>query len=120
MEDTPWTRLQMRAVGLVFSLFVIMVVSGTLSWHKKSVILENFAENIQIALWFVFVATWVVGVMSFILWRFAAFRIFIRKRFDDEKLDNPAWERRMSVLFCSLLASIVALALVLAAVGYHS
>jgi hypothetical protein len=120
MEDTPWTRLQMRAVGLVFSLFVIMVVSGILSWHKKSGILESFAENIQIALWFVFVATWVVGVMSFILWRFAAFRIFIRKRFDDEKLDNPAWERRMSVFFCSLLASIVALALILAAGGYHS
>ena len=119
MEDTPWTRLQMRAVGLVFSLFVLMAVSGILSWHKNSGILKSFADNIQIALWFVFVVTWVVGIMSFILWRFSAVRILIRNRFDDEKLANPAWERRMSILFCSLLVSIVALALVFAAGGYH-
>jgi hypothetical protein len=119
MDDTPWTRLQMRAVGLVFCLMVIMVVSGILSGHANSVVLEGFHENILIALWLAFVVTWVFGMITFILWRFMAFRIFIRTHFDNEKLGDPTWERRMSILFCTLLASIVAIALVLAAGGYH-
>ena len=119
MEDTPWTRLQMRTVGLVFCLMVLMAVSGILRGHTNSVILKGFHENVLIALWLAFVATWVFGVISFILWRFMAFRIFIRTHFDSERLENPAWERRMTVLFCSLLASIVAIAFVLAAGGYH-
>jgi hypothetical protein len=119
MEDTPWTRLQMRAVGLVFCLAVIMVVSGILSGNRKSAVLQGFHENILIALWLAFIATWIVGIVSFILWRIMAFRIFIRTHFDSERLGDTAWERRMSVLFCSVLASIVAIAIVLAVGGYH-
>lgn len=119
MDDTPWTRLQMRVVGLVFCLAVIMMVSGILTGHTNSVVLQGFHENILIALWLAFIATWIFGTVSFVLWRFLAFRVFIRTHFDSEKLGDMAWERRMSVLFCSLLASIVAIAFILAIGGYH-
>lgn len=119
MQDTPWMRLQMRGLGLVFSLFVLMVVSGILGGSTKSTLLGGFHTNILIALWVVFGACWVTGIISWILWRFVAFRIFIRRRFDSEKLENPAWERRMTILFCSLLASIVVVAYFLAVEGYR-
>ncbi len=96
-----------------------MVVSGSLSGQTNSGVLEGFHENILIALWLAFVATWAFGIISFILWRFTAFRTFIRTHFDDQKLGDPTWERRMSVLFCSLLASIIAIAFALAAEGFH-
>src|SRR5271169_6838735 len=75
MDDTPWTRLQMRGVGLIFCLVVIMGVSGFLKERTNSGVLQGFHENIVIALWVAFVATWVFGIISFTLWRFAPFRI---------------------------------------------
>jgi hypothetical protein len=89
MEDTPWMRLQLRAVGLVFCLFILMVVSGILGGNTKSDLLEGFHKNLLIALWLAFVAGWVVGIVSWILWRFMAFRSFICTHFESRKLENP-------------------------------
>lgn len=119
MEDTPWMRLQLRAVGLVFCLFILMVVSGILGRDTKTSLLAGFHKNLLIALWLAFVATWVVGIASWILWRFMAFRSFIGAHFESEKLENPLWEHRMTILFCALLASIVTIAYVHAVGGYH-
>jgi hypothetical protein len=44
-----------------------------------------------------------------------AFRIFLRTHFDSKKLESPAWEKQMTILFCSLFVSIVLIAYVLAA-----
>lgn len=41
MKDTPWTRIQMRTVGLVFCLFVLMMLSGILSGVLKSDFLKR-------------------------------------------------------------------------------
>jgi hypothetical protein len=119
MEDTPWERLQLRTVGLVFSLLILMMVSGIRGDGTKADVLEGFHQNVLIALWLAFVAAVVGGIISSVLWRFMAFRLFIRSHFDGEKLESPAWERRMTILFCSLLASIVAIAFGLAVRGYH-
>jgi hypothetical protein len=119
MADTPWNRLQMRAVGLVFTLFALMVLSGILRSSSKSDLLEGFHNNILISLWLAFLSVWVGGILSWILWRFSAFRILVRKHYDTEKLEDPAWERRMTRTFFSLLLLIVVIALVLAAKGYH-
>jgi hypothetical protein len=115
MEDTPWVRLQLRAVGLVVCLFVLMVFSGALGGNTKSGLTEGFHKNLLIALWLVFIAVWVAGITSLILWRIMAFRIFLRTHFDSEKLESPAWEKQMTILFCSLFVSIVLIAYVLAA-----
>lgn len=120
MEDTPWMRLQMRAVGLVVALFVLMVLSGIAGGSTKSRILESFHENVLMALSMVFSAFWITGAVSWILWRFIRFRTFIRSHFDSEKLQSVAWERRMTILFCSLFTSIVAIAYLVAVGGHHS
>ena len=119
MQDTPWMRLQMRAVGLVFCLFILVVVSGIAGGNTRTDVLAGFHKNLLAALWLAFIVGWVVGVVSWILWRFRAFRSFIRTHFESEKLENPAWEHRMTIVFCSLLTSIVAIAYVLAVGGYH-
>ena len=119
MEDTPWERLQLRTVGLVFCLVILMMVSGILGDGTKADVLEGFHQNVLIVLWLAFVAGVVSGIVSLVLWRFMAFRLFIRSHFKSEKLESPAWERRMTILFCSLLALIVAIDYELAARGYH-
>jgi uncharacterized membrane protein len=117
MEDTPWTRIQLRAVGLIFSLFVILVVSGVLSGSSN--LLDGFSSNINVALFLAFFAAFITGILSWILWRFSSFRIFVRKHYSSEKLEDPAWERRLTVTFCGLLLGIVSIALILAVLGYH-
>jgi hypothetical protein len=119
MEDTPWNRLQMRVVGLVFSLFMLVVLTGIGKGASKSVLLESFHNNVLIALWITFLIAWVGGILSLILWRFAAIRTFVRNLYSADKLEDPSWERRMTTTFCSLLSFIVILALFLAAKGYH-
>jgi hypothetical protein len=119
MEDTPWNRAQMRAVGLVFSLFMLVVLTGIGKGASKSALLEGFHNNILVALWITFLIAWVGGILSWILWRFPAIRTFVRNLYSADKLEDPAWERRMTTTFCSLLSFIVVVALFLAAMGYH-
>ena len=58
MQDTPWTRMQMRVVGLVFFLFVLMVFLGIFSSASKSGFLKGFSDNILVALWLAFISAW--------------------------------------------------------------
>jgi hypothetical protein len=100
-------------------LFILMVLSGSSSGVSKSDFLAGFSDNILVALWLAFISVWVGGILSWIVWRFAAIRIFVRQRYSSEKLEDPAWERRVTVTFCALLLLIVASALFLAPEGYH-
>lgn len=119
MKDTPWTRIQLRAVGLVFCLFALMVLSGSLSHDSQSIVFRGFSDNILVALWLAFACVWVCGILSWIAWRFIAVRIWVRHQFPPEELESPAWERRMSIAFSALLLLIVASALLMTAGGVH-
>jgi hypothetical protein len=59
--DTPWNRVQMRGVGLMLCLFVLMVISGSV----KS--LEGFHRNILLVLW---TSPIVIPIFLWILWRY--------------------------------------------------
>jgi hypothetical protein len=119
MEDSPWNRVQMRILGLCVSLFTLMVITGFLSRASTSALLENFHQNVLMGLWVIFLTAWVGGLLSWILWRIPSIRNSVRWRFTTDKLEAPAWERRMTRIFCSLLLVVVGIALVLAAMGYH-
>ena len=56
VRDTPWNRLQMRTVGLIVCLFILLVSSGLLTGISKSEVLEGFHNNVLIALWASFFA----------------------------------------------------------------
>jgi hypothetical protein len=119
MEDTPWTRIQLRAVGLVFCLFVLMVFSGSMSHDSQSNVFKGFADNMLAALWLAFACVWVGGILLWIAWRFIAVRIWVRKHLSSEELESAAWERRMTIAFSALLLLIVASALLMAAAGLY-
>lgn len=119
MKDTPWTRIQLRAVGLVFCLFALMVLSGSMSHDSQSKVFRGFSDNILVALWLAFACVWVCGILSWIAWRFTGVRIWVRQHFSSEELESPAWERRMTITFSALLFLIVASALLMAAAGLH-
>jgi hypothetical protein len=119
MKDTPWMRIQLRWVGLVFCLFALMALSGSLSHDSQSKVVRGFSDNILVALWLAFASAWVCGILSWIAWRFIAVQIWVRQRFPSEELESPAWERRMTITFSALLLLIVSSALVMAAAGLH-
>jgi hypothetical protein len=119
MPDTPWNRLQMRIVGLVVCLFLIEAITGWSGASVKSQLLEGFSDNVLVALWATFIAGVAIGVISWISWRFSAFRSFIRSHYPSDRLQNRAWERSMALIFCSVLLFVVGTSLILAAEGHH-
>jgi CBS domain containing-hemolysin-like protein len=119
MKDTPWTRLQMRVVGLIVCLFLLLMLSGILGGVSRSRLLDGFSDNILVALWVAFTVAWVGGILSWVLWRFPAFRSFIGQRFSIDKIKSAKWEHTVTISFCALLFAIVAAAVFLAAAGYH-
>jgi len=119
MADTPWNRLQMRMVGLVACLFLIMAITGWSGRAVKSQLLESFSSNVLVALWITFIAVVAIGIVSGVLWRFTAFRSFIRCHYPSDKLRNRIWERRMALTFCSILLLLVGTSLILTVAGYH-
>ena len=112
MPDSPWNRVQMRGIGLFLCLFVLLIFSGG---GPESGLLEKFHRNILVALYVFFFA---LPILMWILWRFSV-RSFVRRSYINGTLNDLAWERRMTLIFCSLLSLIVAIALALAAKGHH-
>jgi hypothetical protein len=115
MRDTPWNRLQMRTLGLILCLFILLVVTGGWTGVPKRETVEGFHNNILVALWSSLLAA---PIISWMLWRFSV-DFLVRRGHIDPTMEDPSWERGMTVTFCSLLLFIVLIALFLAARGHH-
>jgi len=115
MRDMPWIRLQMRTVGLVFCLFALLILTSGWAGVPKRETLDGFHNNILVALW---ASLFAAPVISWILWRFSV-DFLVRRGHIDPTMEDPSWERGMTVTFCSLLLFIVLIALFLAARGHH-
>jgi hypothetical protein len=120
LPDSAWNRIQMRWLGVITCLFVVMVLTGISTEVLKSEFAESFYSNIVAILLLGFFASWIVGILSWILWRFSAFRGFARARYLDVEIGDQAWERRMTVFFCLLLLFMIMGALFLAGLGVHA
>ncbi len=116
LPDTPWNRVQIRGLGLVFSLILLMMLSGVSSGALKSQLVQGFADNMLLALW---ISVFTLPILMWFLWRFSV-RSFMRRCYINGTFDDPAWERRMTITFCSILLLIIALAWLLAAKGIHA
>jgi hypothetical protein len=119
MADTPWNRLKMRLVGLIVCLFLITAITGWSGASGNSRLLEGFSSNVLVALWATFIAAIAIGIVSAILWRFSAFRFFIRSHYPSDRLQNHAWERSMALIFSSVLLLVVGISFMLATEGHH-
>jgi hypothetical protein len=108
--DNPGNRVQMRGVGLFFSLFTLMVISGSL---KK---FEGFHQNILVALW---VSPLLIPIFLWILWRYSSLQRVIRRHLTGEEIEDSAWELRMTLTFSGLLLLVVVIAFLLGYMGYH-
>jgi hypothetical protein len=108
--DIPQNRVQMRGVGLFFCLFTLMMISGSL---KKP---EGFHQNILIALW---VSPLLIPILLWILWRYSPLQQVIRRHLTGERVEDPAWELRMTFTFSGLLLLVVVIAFLLSSMGYH-
>lgn len=119
MPDTAWNRIQLRELGLSVCLFLLMILSGISRHLANSEFADGLQNNLLVALWITFVALVAQSLISWILWQFSAFRTFVSGHFSSERLKCTAWERKMALTFCSILFGIVAIAIILAAMGCH-
>src|SRR5437016_10136985 len=86
LPDTPWNRVQMRGIGLVFCLFVLLVLSGgapeskwTEGFHAITLVLRGARVfTVPIPFWF--------------LWHFF-FRSFFVKAYIKGNSRAQAWRR---------------------------
>jgi hypothetical protein len=114
-RDTSWNRVQMRGVGLVFCLMLLMMFSGILRGAHNSALVGGFHNNILLALWVSLLAG---PIICWTLWRFSV-DFLVRRGHIDPTMEDPAWERGMALTFCSLLSFIILIALFLAARGHY-
>jgi hypothetical protein len=102
--NTIWNRVQMRAVGLYFCLFVLLPISGS----QKG--FGGFQRNLVIAL----LSSPVLLAISFwAIWRYSSVQRVIRRQLTGEQLDDRLLELRMSLAFGGLLFLILFVAFVL-------
>jgi purine-cytosine permease-like protein len=98
-----------RAVGFFGSLFLLLIISGPMKT------LEGFHKNILVALW---ASPVILSLFLWILWRYSRLQRVNRAYLAGEA-DEAQWELRMSIAFCSLLATIVIAAFFLARSGMY-
>jgi hypothetical protein len=109
-RNTPENRVQLRGLGLIFFLFALQPILGEL---PPSDWLRSFRHNMLIALW---ASPFALLLLVSVLWRFSV-RSFVRRAQIEGISEDPAWELRMSLIFCSVLLLMVALASLLAVKG---
>ena len=107
--DTPLNRVHTRALGVFVCLFLLLVISGSMKT------LEGFHRNILVALW---ASPVILPLFLWILWRYSPL-LKVNRRYLAGEAEEPQWELRMSVAFCSLLSMIVVAAFLLAMTGIY-
>jgi hypothetical protein len=112
--DTPWNRIQMRALGLVICVFLLMMLSGGSPIDAKTGILERFHRNMLIALWASFFAA---PMLCLVVWKVSI--LLVRRGYVSGTFDDNTWERGVSATFCSVLILIVVAALALETNRHH-
>lgn len=112
--ERPWNRIQMRALGLVFSLTGLMLLAVSLRGVADWAFLTGVNESLNVVLFITFFTVWTVGLLLFVLWRIAAVRSFVTKHFSTGAAEGAEWQRRETRVFCSLLFALVVAALIVA------
>lgn len=104
--DTPLNRVYARTLAVLLCLFVLVATSGAF---------ESFHESILIAL---SISPVILPILLWILWRYSSLQR-ANRRYLVDGTEDPHWELRMSVAFCSLLLMFVAFAILLTMRGFH-
>jgi hypothetical protein len=107
--DTPLNRVNMRALGVIVCLFLLLMISGSTQ------ALEGFHRNILLALW---TSPIIMPIFLWILWRYSPLKQ-VNRRYLAGEAEESQWEFRMSAAFCSLFFFIVVTAFLLAKRGIY-
>jgi hypothetical protein len=106
--NTPTWRVQVRGVSVIFFLFALRLI---LAYMPESNFMNEFRSDVWIALG---IAPFLVPIFLWFVWRFSL-REFIRFAQIEGINEDPAWERRMTVLFSAFLLAFIATAFFFAA-----
>jgi hypothetical protein len=106
--NTATWRVQMRGVGLYFFLVASQFI---LAQIPSSKFIDAFRNNLLIALW---VAPFLIPIVLWIVWKIWL-QAFIRYAQVEGINEDPRWELKITLLFCSLLLAVLMWAFFLAA-----
>jgi hypothetical protein len=98
----------MRGVGLTFSLFASVLIVAQMP-HSKFI--DAFHDNLYVAL---MISFFLLPILLWIVWKFSL-RRFIRYAQIEGINEDPRWELKITLLFCSLLLAVIGVAFFLAA-----
>ncbi len=90
------SRIWIRSVGVVFSLFTLLVCSALVA---RSRFARSFRDNVLIALWASF---FLAPIANYFVWTLSA-RKFARKALIDGINEDAVYERKLSVVYIGLL-----------------
>ncbi len=103
--DTTENRVHVRGLGIFVFLFLLGAISTGM---PDSALHHGFQHNILIAL---ALSPILLAIFLWVLWRFSV-RDYVRRLQIEGMQEDPAWERRMTLIFCALLLFITAIAFV--------
>jgi hypothetical protein len=95
-RNTVESRIWIRTVGIVFSLFTLLVGSAMFAHSRFT---RSFRDNLLIALWASFFLT---PIANYLLWILSA-RKFARHAAIEGINEDRAYERKLSALYIGLL-----------------
>lgn len=107
--DTPLNRVHTRALGVFICLFLLVIISGSM----KNLV--GFHRNILLGLWALPI---ILPLFLWILWRYSPLQQ-VNRRYLAGEAEEPYWELRMNLAFCSLVSMIVLAAFLLAMRGIY-
>jgi hypothetical protein len=97
------SRIWIRSVGLVFSLFTLLVGSALVA---RSRFARSFRDNLLIALWASF---FLAPIANYFLWTLSASK-FARQALIEGINEDPVYERKLSAVYIGLLLLTVGVA----------
>jgi hypothetical protein len=106
-RNTATWRVQTRGVGLTFSLFASVLIVAQMP-HSKFI--DAFRDNLYVAL---MISFFLLPILLWIVWQ-VSLRAFIRYAQIEGINEDPRWELKITLLFCSLLLAIIGVAFFLA------
>lgn len=105
--SSPYFRVQMRALGLVFSLFGLVFTASAIQKFAAPY-LPSLERTLYAALMVIFFAVWVGGLLIWILEKLKVIRPSLKERYDSLTQEQDGIRQQKEVVaFASILGAVV-------------
>jgi hypothetical protein len=114
LVSSPYFRVQMRALGLFFSLFGLVFMATTIQ-KLAAPYLPSLEQTLYVALIVIFFTVWSGGIVVWILEKLNVIRPSLKERYDSLTPEQDSIRQQKEVVvFASILAAVVLVCILMA------